>query len=244
MYREVDRASGWLGRDSMGVNESGLERSRLELLDYIERQGVPEIVLDAVARTPREEFVPAAFRLEAYDNKALPTSEGQTISQPSLVARMVALLEVQPGHRVLEVGAGSGYQAAILSLLASEVVSVERVAALTASSRDRLRRLGFSNCRIEQAGDALGWPAGAPFDRIIVAAGAPSVPEELYGQLVRGGRMVIPVGSRNGQELLVVMRTRFGRKTKRAGQCVFVPLIGSSAWPEDAGPAGGRYFHE
>ncbi len=215
------------------LREPGLERSRLRLLENIRREGVPDAVLDAIAQTPREEFVPDSYRNDAYRDVALPTAAGQTISQPSLVAKMVALLEAQPTHRVLEVGAGSGYQAAVLSYLAASVVSVERIPALALAARRRLERLGYGNCRIEQAREVLGWPDGAPFDGIIVAAAAPSVPDELYRQLAPGGRMVIPVGGRGGQQLLVVIRGRFGRKVQRLFRCAFVPLIGPDAWPED-----------
>ena len=212
------------------AREPGLEQSRLEFLDRIVRRGVSAATLDAMSRVRREMFVPESFRSEAYEDVALPTANGQTISQPSLVANMIDLLELNPSHRVLEVGAGSGYQAAILSLLASQVVSVERIPELTQTAKARLDRLGYARCRIEQAGDEIGWPSAAPYDRIVVAAAAPKVPAALSNQLGPGGRMVIPVGRRTDQDLLVVSRDSDGLSVKKAGKCMFVPLIGRDAW--------------
>ena len=217
---------------STGNRDRGLERSRLKFLDQLVRRGVSAATINALSQAPREMFVPESLRRDAYDDVALPTDKGQTISQPSLVASMIDLLEVQPWHRVLEVGAGSGYQAAVLSLLASHVVSVERIPELTVAAKSRLQRLGYAKCRIEQANDEIGWPAGAPYDRIIVAAAAPRVPAALSNQLGPGGRMVIPVGRRSGQDLLVVSRGPDGLTVKKAGKCMFVPLIGRDAWAE------------
>ncbi len=213
-----------------GSHKASLERSRLDFLDRITRRGVSAATIEAMSRVRREMFVPPQFRLEAYRDAALPTAKSQTISQPSLVARMIDLLEIEPHHHVLEVGAGSGYQAAVLSLLASHVVSVERIPELTEAAKSRLRQLGYDKCRIEQAGDELGWPSAAPYDRIIVAAAAPNVPAALSRQLGPGGRMVIPVGRRTDQDLLVVSRTSRGLTVKRDGKCMFVPLIGRDAW--------------
>ena len=196
------------------------------------RRGVSPATMNAMSMVPREWFVTEALAPDAYEDVALPTAHGQTISQPSLVATMIDLLDVKPGHHVLEVGAGSGYQAALLSLLAAHVVSVERVPELTVSARDKLRRFGYSNCRIEQANDEIGWPADAPYDRIIVAAAAPKVPAALSNQLGPGGKMVIPVGRRSDQDLLVVSREADGLTVKKAGKCMFVPLIGRDAWAE------------
>ena len=228
---------GWFGiklwsQASTGDKEPGLERLRLKFLDQLVRRGLSAATIDAISHVPREMFVSGPLRPEAYDDVALPTDKGQTISQPSLVASMIDLLELEPGHRVLEVGAGSGYQAAVLSLLASHVVSVERIPALTETAKSRIERLGYTNCRIELAGDEIGWPAGAPYDRIIVAAAAPKVPAALSRQLAPGGRMVIPVGSRSGQDLLVVSRGANGMTVKKAGKCMFVPLIGRDAWSD------------
>ena len=217
---------------SIGNRERGLERSRLKFLDRLVRRGVSSATINALSQVPREMFVPESLKRDAYDDVALPTAKGQTISQPSLVASMIDLLEVQPWHRVLEVGAGSGYQAAVLSLLASHVLSVERIPELTEAAKSRLQRLGYSKCGIEQANDEIGWPAGAPYDRIIVAAAAPKVPAALSNQLGPGGQMVIPVGRRSGQDLLVVSRGPDGLTVTKAGKCMFVPLIGRDAWAE------------
>ena len=217
---------------STNNRDPGLESSRLKFLDLLVRRGVSTATINAISVVPREEFVPRSLTQDAYEDVALPTARGQTISQPSLVAGMIDLLDIGPGHRVLEVGAGSGYQAAVVSLLAAHVVSVERIPELTESARVRLHRLGYSNCRIEQADDEIGWPAGAPYDRIIVAAAAPKVPAALSNQLGPGGQMVIPVGSRTGQDLLVVSREADGLTVKKAGKCMFVPLIGRDAWAD------------
>ena len=215
-----------------GKRDPGLERSRLKLLDQLVRRGVSAATINAISLVPREWFVTEALAPDAYEDVALPTAHRQTISQPSLVATMIDLIDLDASHRVLEVGAGSGYQAAILSLLSSYVVSVERVPELTGSAKARLDRLGYTNCRIEQANDEIGWPAGAPYDRIIVAAAAPKVPAALSSQLGPGGKMVIPVGRRSGQDLLVVSRELDGLTVKKSGKCMFVPLIGRDAWPD------------
>ena len=215
-----------------GKRDPGLERSRLKFLDQLVRRGVSAATINAISMVPREWFVTEALAPDAYEDVALPTTHGQTISQPSLVATMIDLLELDPSYRVLEVGAGSGYQAAVLSLLAAHVVSVERVPELTETAKTRLHRFGYSNCRIEQANDEIGWPAGAPYDRIIVAAAAPKVPAALSSQLGPGGKMVIPVGRRSGQDLLVVTRESDGLTVKKAGKCMFVPLIGRDAWAD------------
>ena len=208
------------------AREPGLEQSRLEFLDRIVRRGVSATTLDAMARVPREMFVPESFRSEAYEDVALPTANGQTISQPSLVASMIDLLELDPSHRVLEVGAGSGYQAAILSLLASQVVSVERIPETHAKRRKaRLDRLGYARCRIEQAGDEIGWPSAAPYDRIVVAAAAPKVPAALSNQLgPRWAQWSFPVGRRTNQDLLVVSRKSDGLSVKKAGKMHVCPV--------------------
>jgi protein-L-isoaspartate(D-aspartate) O-methyltransferase len=188
-------------------------------------------VLAAMATVPREVFVPEDERAGAYRDNPLPIGEGQTISQPYIVARMTELLAVGRGERVLDIGTGSGYQAAILAELGCEVTSIEREATLAASARERLGRLGYGD-RVEvRVGDgSLGAPDGAPWDGILVAAGAPSIPDPLREQLGDGRRLVIPVGPRWEQELLVV--TRHGNEwTERSdGGCVFVPLIGEAGW--------------
>jgi protein-L-isoaspartate(D-aspartate) O-methyltransferase len=189
-------------------------------------------VLDAIRRVPREEFVDRDVRHAAYENRPLPIGHGQTISQPLIVALMAQALLLTGDERVLEVGTGSGYQAAVLSLLAREVVSVERVAPLAQAAAERLERLGYRNVEVHVVEDVLGWPDGAPYDAIVVAAAAPEVPLALLNQLAAGGRLVIPVGARNLQELVRIVKTPAGAQRHNLGPCRFVPLLGSSAWPE------------
>jgi protein-L-isoaspartate(D-aspartate) O-methyltransferase len=191
-----------------------------------------ERVLAAMAAVPRDAFVDARWSDQAYRDHPLPIGSGQTISQPYIVARMTQLLAVAPGDRVLEVGAGSGYGAAVLAELGCEVTTIEREPALATEARDRLARLGYGDRVTVVAGDGtLGWPDGAPWDGILVAAAAPHIPEPLRLQLGEGRRLVIPVGTRREQDLLVV--TRHGSEwTERSdGACVFVPLIGAEGWP-------------
>lgn len=191
-----------------------------------------ERVLDAIARVPREEFVTPELRAQAYEDRALPVGSGQTISQPFVVATMTSEARVHSTDRVLDVGTGTGYQAAVLSLLARTVVSVERVPWLAATATERLRRLGYSNVEVHLAkDDVLGWPDAAPYDAIVVAAGAPGVPDALIGQLAPGGRMVIPVGEPTRQDLVVVRKAADGTWSSRdLGPCAFVPLLGPGAW--------------
>jgi protein-L-isoaspartate(D-aspartate) O-methyltransferase len=221
------------GTDITPGATSALAQSRQALLDAVRRDGLPADVIRAMAGVPREEFVPFELRRYAYVDEALPIGAGQTISQPSLVARMTAALRLRSSDRVLEVGTGSGYQAAVLSLLAAEVVTVERVPELTATARERLQRLGFLNVRVMQATEALGWPPLAPYDAVLVAAAAPALPQSLVAQLAEGGRMVAPVGGRGGQMLLRVVRAGGAVETEELGYCRFVPLIGEDAWPDD-----------
>jgi len=214
--------------------EYRLQVAKAQLIDELRREIRDERVLAAIARVPREAFLPEEMRHLAYENRPLPIGGGQTISQPTIVALMTEALQLGGSERVLEVGTGSGYQAAILAELAREVVSVERLPRLAAQAEGRLRRLGYNNVRLFVSGDALGWPAEAPYDATIVTAGAPSVPQELVEQLAVGGRMIIPVGGRDLQELTLVRRTNDGFTTEKRGPCRFVPLIAPGAWqPED-----------
>jgi protein-L-isoaspartate(D-aspartate) O-methyltransferase len=189
-------------------------------------------VLDAIRRVPREEFVDRDVRYAAYENRPLPIGHGQTISQPLIVALMAQALLLSGDEKVLEVGTGSGYQAAVLSLLARQVVSVERVAPLAQAAAERLERLGYRNVEVHVVEEVLGWPYGAPYGAIVVAAAAPEVPLALLNQLAVGGRLVIPVGARNLQELVRIVKTPAGAQRHNLGPCRFVPLLGSSAWPE------------
>jgi protein-L-isoaspartate(D-aspartate) O-methyltransferase len=190
-------------------------------------------VLEAMARLPRELFVPEDRRHVAYADEALPIPAGQTISQPWIVARMTELLAPRPGERVLDIGTGSGYQAAILALLGARVTSIERQPELAASARARLATLGFGGQVEVRLGDgSLGDPAGAPWDGIVVAAAAPSIPMSLREQLSpAGGRLVIPVGDMRRQRLLLVVRQGETWEERDDGAVVFVPLVGEEGFP-------------
>ncbi len=192
-----------------------------------------ERTLDAMARVPREHFVPRDLRLIAYDDRPLPIGHGQTISQPLMVAMMTEALHLHGDERVLELGTGSGYQTALLAELAAHVVTVERVPELAEGARRRLEELGYGNVEVHTAADALGWPESAPYDAILVTAGAPRVPRPLLEQLNLGGRLVIPVGERRVQQLLHVTKTPSGTTVRKLGDCRFVPLIGRGAWSEE-----------
>lgn len=209
-----------------------LTASRLRMLDLLRRHIRDERVIEAFAAVPRELFVPRELRAAAYDDRALPIGEGQTISQPLMVALQVEAAEIEPTDRLLEVGTGSGYQAAVLGRLAREVVTVERIPSLLAQARDALRAAGSTNVTAEMAGDVLGAPARAPFDAIIVAAAGPHVPRVLLRQLAPGGRLVMPVGDRRDQQLVRATATPCGVSLERLGPCAFVPLIGAQAWDE------------
>lgn len=191
------------------------------------REAFGRRVMEAVSRVPREEFVPEELRSSAYDNGPLPIGFGQTISQPYIVALMTDLLDPQPDHRLLEIGTGSGYQAAILSLLCDSVYSVDRVAALTRTARSRLQRLGYDNVQLCSGNGYLGWPEHAPYDGIIVTAAAPYVPQALLSQLKPGGRLVIPIGERYAsQQLQLLSKDESGEIRQREILVVaFVPLV-------------------
>lgn len=208
------------------------ERGRM-VDDQIVGRGVKdERVLAALRRVPRHEFLPEAIRGMAYADNALPLGEGQTMSQPYMVAIMTELLGLTGAERVLEIGTGSGYQAAILAELCSKVYTVERVKSLAEKARATLDRLGYQNVAIKIYDGTYGWKEMAPFDAIMVTAGAPEIPAPLVEQLKDGGRMVIPVGERYGQTLLKVVKTAEGPITERSIPCVFVPLIGNHGWKE------------
>lgn len=183
-------------------------------------------------RTPRELFISEDLLNSAYDNKALRIGEGQTISQPLIVAEMVNAIEVKKTDTVLEVGTGSGYQTALLSQLAYKVVSVERIESLMAIASHNLENLGYSNIELHLSGKGLGFPEKSPYDSIIVSAGASKIPMSLIHQLVVGGRMVVPVGSISQQNLLKVTKLNHGYTVTDLGGCQFVPLIGEYGWPE------------
>ncbi len=196
-------------------------------------------VLAAMREVPREEFVPKKSRDSSYEDKPLPIEEGQTISQPYIVALMIEALELAPGDRVLEIGAGTGYAAAILSRVAREVFAIERYESLANSARERMRGLGYDNVEIIHGDGTLGVPEHAPYDAIVVSAGAPSVPETVQRQLAIGGRLVIPIGVDLGKQTLVRVRRTGEYEFERAslGGVRFVPLIGSEGWTVDGLPA-------
>ena len=208
---------------------------RMALVTALRADGIAdERVLAAIAAVPREQFVPRQLYHQAYEDFALEIGEGQTISQPSVVARMTALAAVGPRDRVLEIGAGSGYQAAILAELARFVFAVERIPALAEGARARLAALGYRNVSVQVMDGTLGWRAQAPFDAIVVSAGAPAVPAALAEQLVDGGRLVIPVGGIGRQELRLVVRHGDRLDETTHGPASFVPLIGRGGFPEGA----------
>ena len=190
-----------------------------------------EKVLDVMNRVPRHHFVPEALKSQAYKDNALPIAGGQTISQPFIVARMTELLVLTGRERVLEIGAGSGYQSAVLASLARKIFAVERIPNLAKEALDKLRRLGFQNVSVRNADGTNGWEVYAPFDAILVAAGGPSVPEPLLKQLKVGGKLVIPIGEdQKTQTLVRVIRTENGYESADFGPCAFVPLIGEHGW--------------
>ena len=202
--------------------------------DQLRARGVTdERVLAAMGAISREDFVPDSYRREAYRDEALPIEAGQTISQPLMVAKMTEHLAVQPGDRILEIGTGSGYQAAVLAWLGAQVTSLERQAALIPLARARIEALAPSlagSVEIREADGSLGDPDGAPWDGIIVTAAAPAVPHALREELADGGRLVIPVGSRDRQLLTIVTRQGDEWLERSDGYCVFVPLIGAGGF--------------
>ena len=207
-----------------------LERARQSLLNYLDHEIADNRVVDAMRRVPREAFVTQEQYYAAYDDRPLSIGFGQTISQPFIVALMVQALELRGDEKVLELGTGSGYEAAILAELAQKVVTVECIPELAESARQVLDNLSYSNIEVHVSGRTLGWPEEAPYDAIIVSAGAPTVPKVLLEQLAWNGRLVIPVGSRWQQELLRVTKLRKRNHIENLGGCYFVPLIGEGAW--------------
>jgi protein-L-isoaspartate(D-aspartate) O-methyltransferase len=208
------------------------EAARAWLLQHLDAEVKDKRVLAAMARVPRERFVPPEQQSMAYDDRPLPIGLDQTISQPLIVALMTEALELTGDEKVLEVGTGSGYQAAILAELARCVVTTERLQVLAESARKTLDSLGYANIEVNIAEETLGWPKRAPYDAIVVTAGAPRIPSELLLQLKINGRMVIPVGSRYLQELYKITKHKKQNVVKNLGGCRFVSLIGRDAWGE------------
>ncbi len=210
-----------------------LEEAKHKLFTHLRQEIRDDWVIDAMMKVPRELFVPDEVQHMAYDDVALPIKSGQTISQPLIVAMMTQALGLTGEEKVLEVGTGSGYQAAVLSRMAKEVITVERHLQLINEARDILASLGCDNVQVRLAHvDTLGYPEEAPYDAIIVTAAAPMVPPALTDQLKDGGRCIIPVGTRQEQELLVATKAGDTITRKSLGGCRFVPLIGREAWNE------------
>lgn len=227
-----------MGRD----REDPVERARAAMVDrQLRGRGIADPrVLEVMGRLPREAFVTTGTDAGAYVDAALPIDHGQTISQPFVVARMTELVGVSPGDRILDVGTGSGYQAAVLAGLGARVRSIERLPALADAARDRLARLGIDGVEVVVGDGSLGDPDGAPWDGIVVAAAAPSVPGPLREQLAIGARLVVPVGDRRGQELIVVERMGPADWVETSdGAVVFVPLVGAAGFGSAGSDATG-----
>ena len=205
---------------------------RAEMVEkQLRRRGIEDnCVLGAMLAVARHEFVAEELRARAYEDVPLPIGSGQTISQPYIVAAMTAALHLKPTDRALEIGAGCGYQAGVLSLLAKEVFTIERRAELASAASERLERLGYLNVHVHCGDGPLGLPEFAPFDAILVAAAAPSAPQPLLAQLAEGGRMIIPVGDADNQELQLIEKRADKLFTKTMEGCRFVPLVGYHAW--------------
>jgi len=210
------------------------EAARHRLVEELRTLGIrDERVLEVLHEIPRHEFVPEAYREHAYENRPLPIDEGQTISQPYIVALMTEALRLRPQDRVLEIGTGSGYQTAILASLAAEVYTIERFPTLLEKARARLEALGFKNVRYKCGDGTVGWPQFAPYDGIIATGSVPRVPPSLKEQLADGGRLVIPVGGRHYQTLQLVERRDNAYVERDLCECSFLPLIGEEGWPPD-----------
>ena len=209
------------------------EAARAELIEHLSTEIRDKQVLAAMGSIARELFVPPESRHLAYADKPLPIGYEQTISQPFIIAMMTEALELNGKEKVLEIGTGSGYQAAILAELAGKVITTERVKPLAEMAKKLLARLGYTNIEVHLAEETLGWRREAPYDAIMVTAAAPKVPPDLIAQLAIGGRLVIPVGSRFVQELCKIKRGKKKNKIENLGGCRFVSLIGRGAWEEE-----------
>jgi protein-L-isoaspartate(D-aspartate) O-methyltransferase len=219
------------------MERAGLERDRYErerermVEEQLGRRGITDArILDAMRQVPRHLFVEEALRERAYGDHPLPIGEQQTISQPYIVALMTSLLAMAGPEKVLEIGTGSGYQTAVLARLARRVCSIERLPGLATRARALLEGLGYTTVWIRVGNGALGWPDEAPFDRILVTAGGPSVPPPLFQQLAEGGRMVLPIGEAASQTLTLVEKLEGTMRTTPHGDCMFVKLVGKYAW--------------
>jgi protein-L-isoaspartate(D-aspartate) O-methyltransferase len=218
------------GRAALAPAEAAEARTRM-VERQLRRRGITdERVLEAMGRVPRDRFVPEDLAPLAYEDGALPIGHGQTISQPFIVATICSLLELERPEGVLDVGTGSGYQAAVLAELAAEVVTIERVPELAERARQTLAELGYENVEVRIGDGSLGVPDRAQYDGIAVAAAAPSIPQALYDQLAPGGRLVLPRGGRWGQDLVQVVKTQEGPVERRSVSCRFVPLVGAEGF--------------
>jgi protein-L-isoaspartate(D-aspartate) O-methyltransferase len=217
------------------MSDDALQRDKqIMLRQHLKARGINDArVLDAMARIPREQFIDESLRVEAYADRALGIACGQTISQPYMVALMTQALALRGDERVLEIGTGSGYQAAILAELAREVVTIERHEALSHQAARRLAELGCNRVKLFVADGTLGWPAQAPYDRILVAAAAGTVPPPLIEQLIPGGILVIPLGSRDHQMLQAIHKIGDEPRIESLSACRFVPLVGEEGWADE-----------
>ena len=208
--------------------------ARLRLIETLRERGTRDLaVLRAFEQTPRHQFVPTGLRHRAYEDSALPIGNGQTISQPSIHARYLELLALTGRERVLEVGTGSAYQTVLLGHLVEQVFTIERIAALYQHAREAIQRSGVTNVSMLLGDGTLGWREYAPYDAILVSAGAPSVPEPLLSQIAEGGRMLVPVGTRDEQRLVIYRRVNGRIEQKEVAPVRFVPLVGHHGWEKD-----------
>jgi len=221
---------------STSANADLYQPHRARMVELLRSRGIrDERVLKAMAEIPRHFFVPEALAAKAYGDHALPIGDMQTISQPYMVARMTELLETDGNSTVLEIGAGSGYQTAVLSAVAGRVFAIERISELARNAQRNIRRLGCYNATVKWFDGTIGWSDHAPYDGILVAAGSPEIPEPLVKQLSVGGKLVIPIGDADQQVLVRLIRTETGITREDHGLCQFVKLIGRHGWPNEAG---------
>lgn len=214
------------------MDSSRLSERHIMVRDQLEKRGIRNPwVLQAMLDIPRHFFIPDSQHMKAYDDSPLPIGQEQTISQPYIVAAMIEYIEPEPSHRVLEVGVGSGYSVAVLRRIVQEVYGIERNPVLLAEAKKRIDKLGLGHVNLKEGDGTLGWPEAAPFDAILVTAGSPRVPEALLRQLKEGGSLVIPLGNREEQKLLRIMKKPGGHlQEKELFPVRFVPLIGADGW--------------